>query len=106
MNPDTAGAVFSALADPTRRDVMRCLSDEGDATASELAARLPVSRQAITKHLETLAEARLVTSERRGREKRYRLTPGPLTDAMSWMTEVGGEWDTRLKALKTHLGGR
>ena len=67
-------AVFQALADPTRRAVVRLLSD-GPGTATEIADRLPVSRQAVSKHLAALDEAGLVTGERTGREVRYRLTP-------------------------------
>lgn len=96
-------AVFFALSDSTRRQVMNSLSEGGPATASELAARLPVTRQAIAKHLAALTEAGLATGERTGREKRYHLTPSPFSDAMAWMTEVGGRWDERLDALKRHL---
>lgn len=98
--------VFSALSDPTRRAVIRCLSEEGPSTVSELAARLPVTRQAVTKHLEALEEAGLVASDARGRGARFRLTPRPMTDAMRWMADVGGEWDDRLEALRTHLARR
>jgi DNA-binding transcriptional ArsR family regulator len=99
---DRVDSVFAALADPTRREVIRCLSEE-PGTATELAARLPVTRQAVAKHLAALDEAGLVEGERTGREVRYRLTPRPMTDAMSWMTEVGAEWDRRLDALREHL---
>lgn len=98
--------VFSALSDPTRRAVIRSLSEEGPSTVSELAARLPVTRQAVTKHLEALEEAGLVASDVRGRGARFRLTPRPMTDAMRWMADVGGEWDDRLEALRTHLARR
>jgi len=98
--------VFSALSDRTRRAVIRSLSDEGPSTVSELAARLPVSRQAVTKHLEALEAAGLVASDARGRGARFRLTPRPMTDAMRWMADVGGEWDERLEALRTHLARR
>jgi ArsR family transcriptional regulator, cadmium/lead-responsive transcriptional repressor len=97
------GAVFWALADPTRREVMRRLSDIGTGTATELAGDLPISRQAVTKHLEALESAGLVAAERHGRERRFRLTPGPLTDAVSWMTSVGSQWDERLESLRSHL---
>jgi len=98
--------VFSALSDRTRRAVIRSLSDEGPSTVSELAARLPVTRHAVTKHLEALEEAGLVASDARGRGARFRLTPRPMTDAMRWMADVGGEWDERLEALRTHLARR
>lgn len=94
-----ADAVFSALADPTRRSVIMRLSVDGASTASALSADIPVTRQAIAKHLAALEEAGLVASERVGRENRYRLTPGPMADAMSWMASVGAEWDERLSRL-------
>jgi DNA-binding transcriptional ArsR family regulator len=100
---DRVGGIFSALSDPTRREVVRQLSAGGPVTATELAGRLPVSRQAVAKHLEALARAGLVSTERSGRELRYRLTPAPLETAMSWMASVGAEWDERLAALRRHL---
>jgi DNA-binding transcriptional ArsR family regulator len=99
-------AVFSALSDPTRRQVMRCLSEEGPVTATQLAGRIPVSRQAIVKHLASLEEAGLVDSAVEGRSRRFRLTPGPMREAMGWMADVGGEWDDRLEALRRHLSTR
>ncbi len=96
-------AVFAALSDPTRRDVIRALSEEGPVTATELAERIPVSRQAIVKHLASLEDAGLVASAVDGRSRRFRLTPGPMRDAMGWMADVGAEWDDRLEALRRHL---
>jgi DNA-binding transcriptional ArsR family regulator len=95
--------VFFALADPTRREVIRRLSQDGPVTVSDLARRLPVSRQAVAKHLAALDEAGLISAEQEGRRRRYHLTPGPLADAMGWMAEVGAEWDARLDALHRHL---
>lgn len=97
--------VFSALADPTRRAVMRCLSERPSMTATELAGVLPVSRQAIAKHLAELEEARLVEGTRVGRENRFHLTPAPMTDAVGWIASVGARWDERLKSLGEHLEG-
>ena len=91
--------VFAALADPTRRDVMRSLADQPGLTASSLAGDLPMSRQAVSKHLHALSDAGLVRARREGRETRYTLTPAPLAEAMVWMTEVGAEWDERLARL-------
>lgn len=93
-------AVFTALSDPTRRRVVECLSATGGASATELAEQVPVSRQAIVKHLHALNDAGLVTTEPAGRHKRYRLTPQPMGQAMTWMTEVGAQWDARLDALR------
>jgi DNA-binding transcriptional ArsR family regulator len=92
--------VFGALADPTRREVMRSLAAQPGLTASRLAGELPMTRQAVAKHLGALHGAGLVTARREGRETRYTLTPAPLADAMEWMVEVGGEWDARLERLR------
>jgi len=100
---DSAGPVFSALADPQRRVVVELLAEKGAATGTELAAELPVTRQAVAKHLSALARAGLVESARAGRETRYRLTPGPLGEALDWMVSVGAEWDERLAALRRYL---
>jgi DNA-binding transcriptional ArsR family regulator len=99
-------AVFSALSDPTRRAVIRSLSDVGPSTVTELAARLPVSRQAVAKHLEALELAGLVSATTSGRSRRYRLTPRPMTEAMAWMADVGAEWDERLESLRLLFGDR
>ena len=91
-------AVFGALADPTRRGLLSALADR-PATATELSSALPISRQAVVKHLSALAEAGLVTRERSGREVRYSVTPEPLSGAVSWIAGVGAQWDARLAAL-------
>jgi DNA-binding transcriptional ArsR family regulator len=101
---DPTGRVFDALADPNRRYVVQALAQRPTATATELAAELPVTRQAVSKHLAALGSAGLVESEREGRETRYRLTPGPLGEAMDWIAEVGTDWDARLTRLRDHLG--
>jgi DNA-binding transcriptional ArsR family regulator len=93
------GAVFSALADPTRREVVRSLADRPGLTASHLAGELPMTRQAVAKHLSALSGAGLVVARREGRETRYTLTPAPLTEAIEWMSAVGAQWDARLDRL-------
>ena len=98
--PDPVDAVFSALADPSRRYVVETLAARGTATPTELAAGLPVTRQAVAKHLTALREAGLVEATRTGRETRYALTPAPLASAVGWIEEVGEAWDDRLQALK------
>jgi DNA-binding transcriptional ArsR family regulator len=95
--------VFEALADPVRRRLLAELS-ASPATATELAAGLPISRQAVAKHLASLSQAGLLERERAGRDVRYRVTPEPLTDAVSWMAQVGGRWDDRLERLAGTLG--
>jgi ArsR family transcriptional regulator, cadmium/lead-responsive transcriptional repressor len=99
LDHDDVGAVFAALADPTRREVVRSLAEQPGLTASRLAGDLPMTRQAISKHLAALSGAGLVEARREGRETRYILTPAPLAGAMEWMAEVGAEWDARLARL-------
>ena len=96
---ENLGALFAALADPTRRRVIRSLSGAEPVTASGLAAELPITRQAIAKHLGALERAGLVEPHREGRETRYRLTPEPLDGAIAWMEEVGARWDRSLARL-------
>ena len=95
--------VFAALGDRTRRDVLQLIGSRGEASATQLARELPVSRQAINKHIASLAAAGLVADRRAGREVLYHVTPAPMSEAMGWMTAVGAEWDDRLAALKRHL---
>jgi DNA-binding transcriptional ArsR family regulator len=102
---DPAGAVFGALSDPTRRALLASIAEEPTATATELASRLPISRQAVVKHLGTLTDAGLLERVPAGREVRYRVTPEPLSDAVSWMAHVGGQWDERLASLARTFGG-
>jgi DNA-binding transcriptional ArsR family regulator len=102
---DPTGPVFNALADPNRRYVVEALAHRGTATATELAAELNVSRQAVAKHFAALSDAGLVESRREGRETRYELTPAPLGAALDWMADVGGAWDRRLDALSRHISG-
>ncbi len=95
--------VFAALADPTRRRILRRLSAEGPLSATDLAGDFPVSRQAVVKHLSALAHAGLLESERQGREVLYGLVPERLHDATAWLDEVGRLWDRRLDALVEHF---
>jgi len=95
--------VFTALWDPTRREVLRRLSASGPSTLGELAAELPVTRQAVSKHLLVLEEAGLVATVGETRRRRYRLTPRPLAEAQGWLQDIADEWDERLDALKRHV---
>jgi DNA-binding transcriptional ArsR family regulator len=101
--PSSADTVFAALADPTRRRLVSMLGSRGALTATEISRELPVTRQAVVKHLSALSAAGLASSEREGREVRYRLEAAPLNDAMAWMTGVGADWDERLAALQRHF---
>jgi DNA-binding transcriptional ArsR family regulator len=98
---DALDVLFGALADPTRRQLLQTLLTKGPATATVLAAPLPVSRQAIVKHLQALEVAGLVTPERDGREVRYRATPERLASAVGWLLDAGGSWDRRIDRLRT-----
>jgi DNA-binding transcriptional ArsR family regulator len=96
-------SVFSALSDPSRRRLLESLAGRESASLSELAGQLPVTRQAVSKHLAALGEAGLVEAKHVGRETRYRLTPEPLGDALDWMEGIGRRWDERLARLRDHL---
>jgi DNA-binding transcriptional ArsR family regulator len=98
--------VFAALGDPTRREILQAVAARGDVTATELAATLPVTRQAVAKHLGILAGAGLVEPRRAGRETRYAPTPEPLGDAIAWMAELGAQWDARLARLQRSVSER
>jgi ArsR family transcriptional regulator, cadmium/lead-responsive transcriptional repressor len=92
--------LWSAVADPTRRRVLGVLLDRGEATATILARELPVTRQAVAKHLGVLDRAGLVEGTRRGREMRYAIRPQRLDAATRSMAQVAAEWDARLAAIK------
>ena len=98
-------AVFAALADPTRRRILRELADAGPTTLGELSSRLPVTRQAVTKHLVVLQDAGLVDADGATRGRRYTFTPAAFTEAVDWIADVGG-WDERLARLKRQVEGR
>jgi len=95
-------AVFVALSDPTRRRLIESLA-ASSASATALSRGLPISRQAVAKHLSLLAAAELVDSERRGRETRYTLRTEPLHDVSGWARAVGAEWEDRLARLQGSL---
>jgi DNA-binding transcriptional ArsR family regulator len=92
--------VFTALADPLRRDLVTNLAENSPRTATQLAAEYPITRQGILKHLHILEDAGLVAVRQQGREKRYTLTPAPLGELDQWIKDVGAKWDARLLRLK------
>lgn len=92
-------AVFAALADETRWSILSALG-EGDASASALAGRLPVTRQAIAKHLAVLEDVGLVSSSRVGRELQYRVIGAELSATAARLDRIGIEWDRRLATIK------
>ena len=107
MPPDIeaiAEQVFVALADPTRRAILAALASDGPATATDLAGRLPITRQAIAKHLALLADAGLVTAEPGERRRvRYRLRSAPMQVAQQFLAALARDWDGQLDALKNAL---
>jgi DNA-binding transcriptional ArsR family regulator len=101
-----AEQVFTALADPTRRTILAALASDGPATATDLAGRLPITRQAIAKHLALLADAGLVAAEPGERRRvRYRLQSAPMQVAQQFLAALARDWDTPLDALRAHLNG-
>jgi DNA-binding transcriptional ArsR family regulator len=99
-----AEQVFVALADGTRRAILTALAIDGPATATDLANRLPITRQAIAKHLALMADAGLVTAEPGERRRvRYRLRSAPVQLAQQFLAALANDWDDRLTALKDHL---
>jgi DNA-binding transcriptional ArsR family regulator len=93
-------AVFAALADPTRRRVLRLVAERGPTSATLLERELPVTRQAIVKHLAVLNRAGLVNGQRMGQAVRYVLVPGSLDEVSDWIAGIGSRWDARLARLR------
>ena len=93
--------VFHALADPTRRQLIEILTQEGEQTVTALADRLPITRQGVTKHLTILLEAGLVSVRAAGRERHYSAAPEPLGEASTWLDTIGALWDERLERLRS-----
>src|SRR4051794_20670458 len=107
MPPDTeaiAEQVFVALADPSRRAILAEIASRGPATATDLAARLPITRQGVAKHLSTLELAGLVTAEP-GERRRVRcgLCSAPMKLAQQFRAALTRDWDGQLQALTDHL---
>ena len=99
-----AEQVFVALADPSRRAILAALASGGPATATDLAGRLPITRQAIAKHLALLAGAGLVRAEPGERRRvRYRLRSAPMQVAQQFLAALARDWDSPLSALTGHL---
>ena len=107
MRPDVeaiAEQVFIALADPSRRAILAALASGGPATATDLADRLPITRQAIAKHLALLADIGLVTAEPGERRRvRFRLRSAPMRVAQQFLAALARDWESPLGALQDHL---
>ncbi|WP_410661179.1 ArsR/SmtB family transcription factor [Amycolatopsis sp. lyj-112] len=97
---DTVDGVLTALSDPTRRRLLDLLAEAGEATATTLSGWLPVSRQAVVKHLVVLEAAGLVAGGKVGREMRYEVRPAALDATARWMAGLAADWDRRLARIK------
>jgi DNA-binding transcriptional ArsR family regulator len=100
MQRSGSDELWAAVADPTRRRLLDVLLVRGEATATSLAAELPVTRQGIAKHLAVLDRAGLVEARRHGREVLYAVRPDELDAVTRWMARVAAEWDSRLHTIK------
>ncbi len=104
MSAGAAGAVdddlWSAIGDPTRRRILDLLLVDGEGTATTLSEHLPVTRQAVAKHLAVLDRVELVRATPAGREKRYRVDDAQLARAAAQLASVGAAWDARLQRIK------
>ena len=94
---------FWALSDPVRLEILERIAERSEVTVSRLAAVLPITRQAVARHLRTLEEAGLVNGFHEGREYRYRVDTGPLDDAGRWLRGRAASWEDALERLKRHV---
>ena len=97
---DVDDDLWSAIGDPTRRQMLDLLLTAGEGTATTLSEQLPVTRQAVAKHLAVLDRVALVRSSAVGREKRYRVDETQLARAVAQLDSVGRAWDARLQRIK------
>ena len=104
MSDDGAMAVFRALGDPTRLELMRVLGEGDGVSATELAVRMPITRQAVAKQIAMLEEAGLIARGHRGRAVVYRVQPDAMTEAADWLLRASVAWDVRLAGLGAALG--
>jgi DNA-binding transcriptional ArsR family regulator len=102
QSPASLDAVFSALADPTRRQIVKRLS-AGDASVSELAEPFEMSLPAVSKHLGVLEDAGLLTREKEGRVRHCRLVPEPMQEALEWIARYGRFWEQQFDSLAQYL---
>jgi DNA-binding transcriptional ArsR family regulator len=103
MTAPPTSATFWALSDPVRVDIVDRLAAGAQMTATALAAKLPMTRQAVARHLATLEQAGLVTKTRSGRETRFRVETAPLVSAADWLESRAASWDDALQRLSDHL---
>lgn len=100
--PDTAQHTFRALADPTRRDILKLLSQQ-DMTIADVSDRFDMTRAAVKKHLTVLSDGGLITVTPRGRERVNSINPQGFAPVLSWLEFFDNFWDDRLEALKTAI---
>jgi ArsR family transcriptional regulator, cadmium/lead-responsive transcriptional repressor len=100
MSAQIDDELWSAIADPSRRQVLDLLVSHGEASASWLAGRVPFSRQAVSKHLVVLERAGLISRRKQGREVLYQVEAGRLDQATTAMAGLAAQWDRRLAAIK------
>jgi len=96
-------SIFTAVADPTRRGMLARMRTEGPLSIKQLAATLPISRQAVTKHLGVLQAVGLVRVQKAGRERLHSLNSSPLREVEDWLEPYAREWDEHLSRLQLHL---
>jgi DNA-binding transcriptional ArsR family regulator len=104
VTPTEKHDVFQAIADPTRRKILQLLAEKA-LPITEITANFHISRTAVVKHLNILSDAKLVTSEKKGREKLYRLHPEPLTEVQQWLAFYEKFWSNKLSILKHVIEG-
>ena len=102
LKPDLA-QLFAALGEPTRLNVVDRLRDGSEKSIASIATGLPITRQALTKHLKVLEAAGIANSRRLGRETVYRIDPLGLVTAERWIADVSSQWDSAIDRLKKHV---
>jgi DNA-binding transcriptional ArsR family regulator len=102
VQSQTLDRTFSALSDPTRRDILERLSD-GPASISELARPIGISLPGVLKHVRILEEANLVTTEKHGRTRECRLAPGDIDEVTRWIERYREQWERRLDRLEAYI---
>lgn len=101
MSAEVDDALWSAIGDPTRRRMIDLLLDDGPGTATSLSEQLPISRQAVSKHLAVLGRVSLVYATPAGRERHYQVDEAQLARAVAELSAVGATWEARLRRIKT-----
>jgi DNA-binding transcriptional ArsR family regulator len=103
VNRSGTVATFWALSDPLRLDILDHIADGSRATVTQLAEALPVTRQAVARHLRTLEDAGLIVGEQEGREQHYRIDPAPLDAAGRWLAKRAAAWERTLDRLAAYV---